>query len=349
MASTGSTARRATRAAPTPVPTTAAPHGILKRVDRSRRRHVISETPPRGRSPQSLRTVSPSVIEGTPPRARPYLLDELDEEEIAYLLSKRRARKARAHKHKSRSHHRRRHYSTDYSSAGTGTDSEEDNEPRVFFLDQQGNKPFLKFHERYRAVNIKYSKQIFFETFQRKHLIKLAHSYADGVLKGKEKKKNEEIQEATGLNQLLRCFDVYCQAICHFAARPHVALKLHKALIDYRIRVSDFSVHYRFDSIRAYFYAFMAARMINGQDDPLGWMTEDPVLYNNLIRKTTLTINDNRPYPGGPAYGEIGLWRPSKRQCRRHQYLRRVPRISSKVTRSLTCWYMADIVSRRSK
>lgn len=90
-----------------------------------------------------------------------------------------------------------------------------------------------------------------------------------------KEKKNEVVPEVSGLNQLLRCFEVYAAAICYFAARPHVALQIEEALRDYRIRVSDFAIYYRFESIRSYHYAYMSARMFNGQDIPTAWSTED--------------------------------------------------------------------------
>ena len=164
-----------------------------------------------------------------------------------------------------------------------------------FLHQEEGNKPFLKLHERYRAVSIKYFKQIFFGTFLPKDLPKLAAGYATWTaeIKSRKKEDEEEVQGVDGLTQLLRCFYVYRQAICHFAARPHVALKLHEALIDYRIRLSDFSAHYQFDSIKTYHYAFMAARLLNGQDDPIAWITEDRVCYNYLIRKDLSPAGDS--------------------------------------------------------
>ena len=122
-----------------------------------------------------------------------------------------------------------------YQSSGSSSSSSDSEGygPRVSFKDNnEGNKPFLKLHERYRAVNVKYFKQIYFGKFQPKHLTRLAHNYFNWSMDKKDK-KDDDVQEATGLNQLLRCFDVYCQAICYFASWPHVALKLHKALIDY--------------------------------------------------------------------------------------------------------------------
>ena len=48
---------------------------------------------------------------------------------------------------------------------------------RISFVHQENHKFFLKIHERYQAVSIKYFKQIFLETFSLKNLSKLAVDY----------------------------------------------------------------------------------------------------------------------------------------------------------------------------
>lgn len=95
--------------------------------------------------------------------------------------------------------------------------------------DNEDRKHYIKLHERFRAVNVKYFKHIYNGTFPLKHLIKLAHSYTDGTL-NKADEKTEDAQEVSGLIQLKRCFHVYGFAICYFATWPHVALQLHEAL-----------------------------------------------------------------------------------------------------------------------
>ncbi len=107
-------------------------------------------------------------------------------------------------------------------------------------MHQEGNKPIPNSYERFVTIDIKYFRQIFYGTSRPKDLVKLASDYFGWMwsTNGKDREKNEGTQEASGLNQLLRCFDVYCQAICYFAARPHVALSLYEALIDYQIRLS---------------------------------------------------------------------------------------------------------------
>ena len=115
-------------------------------------------------------------------------------------------------------------------------------------------------HEHFRAVDIKYYKQIFYGTFRPEHLTKLAYSYV-------HRSASDDIQEENGMVHLMRCFEVYGQVICHFA-HPRMALRLYEAWCNYRIRLAELSVLYKFDTVREYNYAFMTARMLNGQDDP---------------------------------------------------------------------------------
>ena len=178
------------------------PQGVTKK--RPARRPAVSETPPRGVTPEasasgaSTGTVSPSVVEEAPPPSHRTPLDQ----QIAALVKDYEANTPRSkshhasHRSKShrRSHHRfkshhgsrhrfkshhRRHDSSSESSGSSSSDSKTENESRVSFLHEEGNKPFLKLHKRFRTVDIKYFKQIFYETFKPKNLIKLAHDYID--------------------------------------------------------------------------------------------------------------------------------------------------------------------------
>ena len=92
--------------------------------------------------------------------------------------------------------------------------------------------------------------------------------------KGK-KDKDDATPDLGDMVELLRGFEVYAYAICFFAARPHVVLALHDALIKYRVRLMDFSLSYRFDLVRIYYYAFIGDRILRGQDDPIVWATDD--------------------------------------------------------------------------
>ena len=105
----------------------------------------------------------------------------------------------RSYKTQSRSYRSRHQLSSDF---------EEGKGERVSFLHpQEGNQPLLKLHECYRAVGIKYFKQIFFGIFLIKNLPYLASSYVTWTADIKNKKKDEEkMQEVSELDQLLRCF-----------------------------------------------------------------------------------------------------------------------------------------------
>ena len=70
------------------------------------------------------------------------------------------------------------------------------------------------------------------------------------------------IPDLADMTELLRVFEVYVYVICFFAARPYVALELYEALTRYRIRLLDFSLIYRFDSVRTYYYTFMGNRIL---------------------------------------------------------------------------------------
>ena len=116
-----------------------------------------------------------------------YLRKQVDR----YRVQKARTRKARSHRHR-------------YLSSGSSSSSSDSEGygSRVSFKDNEGNKPFLKLHERYRAVNVKYFKQIYLGKFQPKHLTRLAHNYSNWSTDKKDR-KDDDVQEATGLNQLL--------------------------------------------------------------------------------------------------------------------------------------------------
>ena len=119
-------------------------------------------------------------------------------------------------------------------------------------------KPFLTLHGSYRAVNIKYLKQIFFGTFRSVDSLKLPKTYLNCT-------NDIDDHEASDLSQLLRCFEVYGQAICYYA-QSKIALQLQIALSNYRTRQYELSVYYSFEPIREYHCSFMTERILNGQD-----------------------------------------------------------------------------------
>ena len=186
--------------------------------------------------------------------------------------------------------HRRRHarYVVDSES-----ESEAGDDMVSFVHHERGNKPFLPLHARYRAVNVKYFKKIFFGTFMPEHLTKLAQSYMNRTVDRKDKDKNDDLHEASGLNQLLRCFEVYSQAVYCYA-HPNIKLQLHEAFSNYRVRLSDMSVQYKFDSILIYNRAFMNARLLADQDDLVAWTSNNRGCNSLLIQKLPSTTT--KPY-----------------------------------------------------
>ena len=130
----------------------------------------------------------------------------------------------------------------------------------VLFIHVEGTYPFLALHDRYRNVEVKYFKQIFFGTFRPINLFKLVQRVVirpcdDGTYESKR------------VVQLLQAFEVYNQAVCHYAHWT-TALRLQLALLDYRFRLTELSDTYKFNSIREYNSTFMTTRTLHSQDDP---------------------------------------------------------------------------------
>ena len=103
-----------------------------------------------------------------------------------------------------------------------------------------------------------YFEQIFLQTFQPEQLTKRTYIYANRNV-NKDKTKADDVSKITGLNQLLRRFEVWGHTICR-CTQPAVTYSLQKALPDHRIRLSNWSVIYTFESMRTYQYSFIAAR-----------------------------------------------------------------------------------------
>ncbi|KAF6238686.1 hypothetical protein HO173_003192 [Letharia columbiana] len=140
----------------------------------------------------------------------------------------------------------------------TPTPSETEAVPRRSFL-HQGNDPMIApLLLRFKAVDLKYIKQIYHGTFDVKHLNKLSHSFINRLAGGDE--------ETKGLKELLRCFEVYSQIICFFTHKT-VALPLQKALSDYRYYISDLSTTYTFQSVRHFHEIFVYGRIQLCQND----------------------------------------------------------------------------------
>ena len=73
---------------------------------------------------------------------------------------------------------------------------------------------------------------------------------------------------------MLQCFGVYATTVIHYV-RESVRLELTLALEEYRYRLAKYSYSYKFDSLREYNYAFLNARILEGQENALVWRTED--------------------------------------------------------------------------
>ena len=165
------------------------------------------------------------------------------------------ARTHRVHKSHSRRRHRRRYYSPESS-----TDSEEGDRPRVSFLHHdEGTKPFLDLAARFPTVLMNHFKQIFFGTFAPENLTKLGQGMADRAAA-------EAPQDAKGMAHMLLCLEVYSQIVLHFSAVSLLG-PLQQSLSQYRVRLIEMSVVYKFDSIRTYNAIFMRTRILLGQDD----------------------------------------------------------------------------------
>ena len=183
-------------------PVTSKSQSVTKK--RSARRPVVLETSSRDVTPEasasgaSTGTVSPSVVEEAPPPSHRTSLNQ----QIAALVknyeantprsksppASHRAKSHRRSHHRSKSHHESRHRSKFHHrrhdsflefSRSSSSDSKTEDELRVSFLYKEDNKLFLKLYKRFRTVNIKYFKQIFYEIFKLKNLIKLVHDYID--------------------------------------------------------------------------------------------------------------------------------------------------------------------------
>ena len=141
-------------------------------------------------------------------------------------------------------------------------------------------RAFITLHSHYRSVDINYFKQILHGTFMPANLTKLGH----GVT---HREVSNAPQEPKGITQMLQCFGVYAMAVI-FYAEESARLDLTLALEAYRYRLANYSYAYKFDSLREYNYAFMNARRLEGQDNPLAWRTEDPRCHILLRLKGSL-------------------------------------------------------------
>lgn len=91
--------------------------------------------------------------------------------------------------------------------------------------------------------------QIFYGTFRPENLTKLGKGTAG-------KAAAEAPKEATGMAYMPLCLEIYWQIILHFSA-VSLAGPLQQSLSQYRVRLIEMSVVYKFDSIRAYHATFI--------------------------------------------------------------------------------------------
>ena len=70
------------------------------------------------------------------------------------------------------------------------------------------------------------------------------------------------------MSHLLLYLEIYGQIVLHFSAKSLLD-PLQQSLSQYRVRLIEMSVIYKFDSIRAYNATFIRTRILLGQDDPV--------------------------------------------------------------------------------
>ncbi|KAF6238815.1 hypothetical protein HO173_003322 [Letharia columbiana] len=222
---------------------------VTKKTSKAANKAPKAETPPPREEivvhETSPSTISPDEIEKTPPPTA-----KVDFQELIAQLSKVQEERDHRHRHEGRVHKSRRHhhrYSRSHrhrhsdTSDSDSSDSESGWEERrgVPFRHSEGKKPFLSIAERFRSVDVKYFKQVFFGTFKTKNFAKLAHMHTTPA---------KEDKDVNGHNHMMHCFHVYSVAAGRFA---HVSVKedLNEALHSYAIRLLRLPITYRFDSI----------------------------------------------------------------------------------------------------
>ena len=182
-----------------------------------------------------------------------------------------------------------------------------------FLHHEEGTQPFLDLASRFPTVQMKYFKQIFYGTFQPESLTKLGQGMADRAVQ-------EAPQEAKGMSHLLLCLEVYGQILLHFSAKA-VLDPLQQSLSQYRVRLLEMSVIYKFDSIRMYNAAFMRARILLGQDDATAWGLEDRRCSDLLVRKMGLGETSKAPTnAASKSFPPVGICRNfNEGRCTRDQ------------------------------
>ena len=157
-------------------------------------------------------------------------------------------------------------------------------QPRVSFTHILGTNPppfspnLLKY---FPAINRKYFTEIFRGVFNVENLHKLANDFSARTSLG----ENEGVSEPKGLSHLLRCFEAYCQIVLEFSS-DQAYRPLQFAMSQYRIHLHLLLAQHTFESVAAFHRTFVYARICEGQDNPQGWVTIDPIIeQNHLVRK----------------------------------------------------------------
>ena len=164
----------------------------------------------------------------------------------------------------------------------------------------EGMRSCQALHSCYRSVNIKYFKQTLAGRFQVENLTKLGHGLINRGF-------SDTLQDLKGTTQMIQCFGVYAMAVIYFA-EPFKRLQLTWALEEYRYRLADYSYAYKFDSVREYNYAFMTARILEGQDDVVEWRKEDQ-RCTLLLRLKTSSNEATKPPSGYAAKSALSGYR----------------------------------------
>ena len=124
------------------------------------------------------------------------------------------------------------------------------------------------------------------------------------------------------MSYLLLCLEVYGQILLHFSAKA-VLDSLQQSLSQYRVRLLEMSVIYKFDSIRIYNAVFMRARILLSQDDITAWGLEDRRCSDLLVRKMGLSETSKAPtnaasksFPSVRIYRNFNKGRCIRDQCK---------------------------------
>ena len=185
----------------------------------------------------------------------------------------------------SRSHRRHRSASSASSSS---------NEQRSSFKEvghSHGKTLTSSIHHRFPAVAKTHIDNIFRCNFDARNLLQLGNSFSALIAK--------DANEIESTTKLLRCVEVYCQIVCHFA--PSCVSELQTALSCFRLKLLEYLEVYTFASVREWCFCIISLRISTGQDDPAAWMNGEPDLQYKLAARPKTTGIPLRSTPSSPA------------------------------------------------